>query len=100
MSMYTIFLYIYRKIFNRNTIKISYSCMSNMKSKISTHNKKILNKPVNRHARKCNCINKNTCPLNRICLPKNILYIARIKSDRITNPELQRKSKISSGKPI
>ena len=30
----------YRKIFNRNFIKISYSCMPNIKSKISTHNKK------------------------------------------------------------
>ena len=28
----------YRKIFNKNTIKISYSCMPNIKSKISTHN--------------------------------------------------------------
>ena len=34
---------------NRNTIKISYSCMRNIKSKISTHNKKILNKPVNQN---------------------------------------------------
>ena len=31
----------YRKIFNRNTIKISYSCMPKIKSKISTHNKRI-----------------------------------------------------------
>ena len=37
----------YRKIFNRNTIKISYSCMPNIKSKIIAHNEKILKKPVN-----------------------------------------------------
>ena len=72
----------YKKIFNRNTIKISYSCMPNIKSKISTHNKKMLNKPVNLNAPKCNCINKNTCPLNGNCLPKNILYIAPIKPDK------------------
>ena len=41
----------YRKISNRNTIKISYSCMPNIKSKISTL-KKILNKPVNQGTRK------------------------------------------------
>ena len=35
----------YQKIFNRNTIKISYSCMPNIKSKISAHNTKTLNKP-------------------------------------------------------
>ena len=48
----------YKKIFNRNTIKVSYSCMPNIKSKISTHNKKVLNKTVNQNARKCNCITK------------------------------------------
>ena len=42
----------YRKIFNSNTIKISYSCMPNIKSKIITHNKKILNKPANQNTRK------------------------------------------------
>ena len=45
----------HRKIFNRNNIKISYLCMTNMNSKLSTHNKKILNKPVNQNTRKCNC---------------------------------------------
>ena len=32
-----------RKIFNRNTIKISYSCMNNTKQIIDNHNKHILN---------------------------------------------------------
>ena len=65
----------YGKIFDRNAIKISYSCMPNIKSKISTRNKKKKNKinePVNQNIRKCNCINKNTCPLNGNCLVENI----------------------------
>ena len=32
-----------RKIFNHNTIKISYSCMNNTKQIIDNHNKRILN---------------------------------------------------------
>jgi len=36
----------YHKIFNRNTIKLSYSCMENFKTKILNHNNKILNKPT------------------------------------------------------
>ena len=32
-----------RKIFNCNTIKISYSCMNNTKQIIDSHNKRILN---------------------------------------------------------
>ena len=33
----------YRKIFNRNTLKISYSCTSSFKNRIIAHNNKILN---------------------------------------------------------
>ena len=51
-------------------------------SKIITHNKEILNKPVNQNTQKCNCINKSTCPLNGNCLLESILYIATIKSDK------------------
>ena len=56
--------------------------MPNIKSKIITYDKKLLNKPVNQNARKCNCVNKNTCPLNGNCLLKSILYITTIKSDK------------------
>ena len=35
------------KIFNRNTLKLSYSCMPNVKCKISGHNKSIINKELN-----------------------------------------------------
>ena len=72
----------YRKIFNGNTIKISYSWMPKIKSQISTLNKIILNKPVNQNTWKSNCINKNTCPLNGNYLLENIPYIATIKSDK------------------
>ena len=33
----------YHKIFNRSTLKMSYSCMSNMADRIKAHNNKILN---------------------------------------------------------
>ena len=32
------------KIFNRNTVKVSYSCMPNVKSTISSHNNRVLKK--------------------------------------------------------
>ena len=54
-----------RKIFNRNTIKISYSCMNNTKQVIDNHNKRILhsshssytkdNKDGTRTNKTCNC---------------------------------------------
>ena len=50
--------------------------MPNIKSKISTHNKKMLNKPVNENTQKCYCINKSSCPVNANCFVEKILYIA------------------------
>ena len=42
--------------FNRNNIKVSYSCMPNIKWAINSHNRKILHPPVNNQTRTCNCI--------------------------------------------
>ena len=71
----------YSKIFNKNTIKISYSCMPNMKSIISKHNRKVLNtRPVPMNTKTCNCINRATCPLDGQCLSTAIVYKADITS--------------------
>ena len=75
-----------RKIFNRNTVKISYSCMNNIKHVINNHNKRILishertNTTVNStNANKtCNCRQKKTCPLNENCLQKSVIYQAAV----------------------
>ena len=54
-----------RKILNRNTVKMSYRCMPNLKSQISKHNFKILKDeetPMSREA--CNCRKSSgPCPL-------------------------------------
>ena len=75
-----------RKIFNRNTIKISYSCMNNTKQIIDNHNKRILNS--SKHAdepadnavdsKSCNCRQKNTCPLKGNCLQSSVIYQATV----------------------
>ena len=71
----------YQKIFNRNTVKVSYSCMPNIKSIVSGHNKSILNEyPENNKT--CNCMNKELCPLDNKCLTDNIVYEATITSNQ------------------
>ena len=50
----------FHKIFNKNNIKVSYGCMSNVKSIIDSHNKKILSPPVIEEPRCCNCQKKET----------------------------------------
>ena len=79
----------YRKIFNRSTVKISYSCMPNMKSMINGHNKKILTKShdypdkTDQDRRKCNCQKKkkDLCPLNGNCVISNVIYEATISTN-------------------
>ena len=69
------------QIFNRNTIKVSYSCMPNMKSIIHSHNQHILNPKIENNERLCNCINKQKYPLQQKCLTSNIIYKAIITSN-------------------
>ena len=72
------------KIFNKNTIKISYSCMPNMKNIINSRNRKLLNnanKNNNDEEKTCNCRNKNECPMNNKCLTESIVYKATVSTD-------------------
>ena len=69
------------KMFNRNTLKLSYSCMPNLKAKIDEHNKKILETTPPPKTKLCNCLKKENCLMREACLTENILYYARICCD-------------------
>ena len=71
----------FSKIFNRNTIKVSYSCMDNMESMIRKHNAKILNPTPEDTGNMCSCRKKDCCPLNGKCLKKEIIYKATVSSE-------------------
>ena len=62
-------------IFNSNTMKVSYSCMSNVQQLIKKQNNFIQNKTT----LSCNCRDKNGCPLNGNCRTDNIIYKANLK---------------------
>ena len=64
--------HLFHKIFNKNTVKISYSCMRNMNSIISAHNRSILNPPKTNCG--CNCRDDTNFPLENQCLTPNIVY--------------------------
>ena len=72
------------KILNRNTVKISYSCLPNIGSLISSHNKKILRKieRTNERERNCNCMESENCPLNGECLTKALIYEGTVIPER------------------
>ena len=74
-----------RKIFNRNTLKLSYGCMPNVKQLIDGHNKAILKnagiaQPRQDEEKKCNCRKKEECPLDGECLVNEVVYQATVKT--------------------
>ena len=68
------------KIINKNTIKLSYSCMGNIKQSIANHNKAILSKEKikEEQIKLCNCRNRTLCPLQGNCLQKGVVYQATV----------------------
>ena len=74
--------HVLQKIFNRNNLKVSYSCMPNMKAAIDAHNNRLMKpqRPTS-DAKPCNCRVKAECPLSGKCRASNIVYQATVKSD-------------------
>ena len=71
------------KLFNKKSVKLSYSCMPNMKSLISGHNKKVLRgqEVADKIERGCNCrVGVDRCPLAGKCLTKSLVYKAEVAS--------------------
>ena len=69
------------KIINRNTVKISYKCMPNVKKAISRHNQKIQNDQMQEPEPEpgCNCTGKcGPCPLDGNCLVDKVVYRASV----------------------
>ena len=64
------------KILNKNTVKVSYSCMPSVGAYISSHNICTLNKSraANENKNMCNCNNKDRCPLRGECLQTCTVY--------------------------
>ena len=69
-----------RKIFNRNNVKLSYSCTPNMGSIITAHNKKLTTNQENDANRPCNC-RKYACPLDGQCRSSAIVYKAKVETE-------------------
>ena len=88
------------KIFNRNTLKISYCCTPNVKNIIDRHNIKQLQKPTEA-PKICGGHRKgNTCPLAGECKRTGIVYQAEIKSwktEGTSNTKTQEKTETYVG---
>ena len=70
----------YYKLFNRNNVKISYSCKLNMASIIQKHNTNLLKDTVASTVKECSCRQKSNCPLAEKCLSECL--VSHVQVDR------------------
>ena len=68
------------KVINRNTVKISYRCMPNMKKAIAGHNFQVQKgEEVEAPQYGCNCNGRcGPCPLDGGCLVDSVVYRAKV----------------------
>ena len=80
----------FHKLLNRNTVKLSYSCMPNVSRIIKSINSKALTVTEGNDSTTekgtCNCRNKTLCPLSNNCLQSSLVYEATLttKNDVFT----------------
>ena len=84
------------KIFNRKTLKISYSWTKNIFQIINSHNKNIIkdfqdqinnNNNNNCIKKECNCKSRDNCPMNGLCYLNDVISSScRAASTDIPNP--------------
>ena len=67
--------------FKRNNVKVSYSCLPNFAKMIKSHNNRILSEEKTQDQPKCNCRQKDTCPLEGHCLDKELIYRCILKEN-------------------
>ena len=78
------------KVFNRSTVKVSYSCMPNMANIIKRHNARIRGEQQggDNQPRYCNCRIPEQCPLSGRCLTNNIVYKATVDTNGDRAPKV------------
>ena len=72
--------HVFHNIFNRNTVKIKYSCMPNLKKKIDD-NKSTLQKTTTPISKACNCRRPADCPVTGNCLKSSVIYQATVTTE-------------------
>ena len=70
-------------LFNRHTVRVSYSCTENKKSFVDRHNKTVLKLNNQQQSQQnntinCNCRRSSECPVDGQCLTKSVVYKAEV----------------------
>lgn len=70
------------KIFNKNALKLSYSCMPNLKILINNHNQDIHKDQRQSTPKSCICSKKMDCLVNGLRLTESLLYYTTISCNK------------------
>ena len=70
-----------KKIFNRNSVKVSSSFLPNFGNMIKSHSNRYLSEKKIQDQPKCNYQQKDTCPLEGHCLDKELIYQCILKEN-------------------
>ena len=62
-------------------VEVNYSCLPNFANMIKSHNNRILSEEKTQDQPKCNCWQKDTCPLEENCLDKDPKYQCNLKEN-------------------
>ena len=73
------------KLFNRRTVKLSYSTTKNFATIIQNHNRKILAEDTQQEENLCNCQKPNLCPVQNKCKLENVVYKATVENKEKKN---------------
>lgn len=69
------------KVFNRNMMKLSYSCTGNLKNVIKSPKILEMERSGRGEKKKSNCRNENNCPLDGECYTEGIIYTAEVSDN-------------------
>ena len=58
---------------NSNNVKVSYNCLPNFANMIKSHKNRVLSEKKTQDQPRCNCQQKDTYPLERHCLGKELI---------------------------
>ena len=73
----------FHKHFNRQTVKVSYSCTPNMASIISSHNRRVTGAVEDHVELGCNCRSgRASCVLQGRCLTPNVVYKCTVSAQQ------------------
>ena len=75
----------FHKIFNKNNVKVSYSCLLYFANMIKLHNNRIFYEETAQGQHKCNCWQKDVGPLVGNCLGKELIHQCNLKENTASN---------------